>query len=90
MEPISNIRVVCKDCGINKTSKEKLDALKVGMFVKTIDNNERFWVKIVEIVLKDDTLKVKVDNDLLNKHDFKCGDIITITKDSIIEIIFEN
>ena len=84
-EPMSNIRVVCSTCGINRPSLKQLEALKVGDYVKLLDNNERFWVKIVSI--DSGVFKGTVNTDLVNWHAFKDGDVITFKGSDIIGLV---
>lgn len=83
----NNVRLVCPSCGILKLTEDQLNNLKVGDYIKLLDNGERFWAQIV--LLCGDTLKAKVNNDLINAHAFKCDDIITVTKTDIIGLIDE-
>jgi hypothetical protein len=81
-EPIWNMRAVCPTC---LPPPPDLSNLTVGHFVKTIDNYERFWVKVAELH-PDGMIVGVVDNDLVLEHSFVCGDVITIHRDKVIEV----
>ena len=59
-------------------SKQELDSIKVGDCVKVSHIDERFWNVVKKI--KGDTITAEVNNDLICKHPFKCGDEIVFEK----------
>ena len=65
-------------------TKNDVDALEPGDFVKICENDERFWVQLSEI--GGDKIVGRVDNDLVYPHSFKCDDIITFEKKNIMGI----
>jgi hypothetical protein len=84
-EPIDNIALVHKHCGINTPTRKQLDNLTTGQFIKLLDNEERFWAIIFSIT--EDMITAKVDTDLVKEHSFKCDDIITVNKKDIIGLL---
>jgi len=85
MEPISNIRTVHSGCGIFKPTSQEFNNLEKDDYVKVLDNNERFWCEIIS--KNENKLIVRVDNDLIEFHEFKFNDIIEIERDDIIGIL---
>lgn len=64
-------------------SKEDLDNIKDGDFVKVSVNNERFWVIVTNV--NGDVVTGTIDNDLLQKQ-LKYKDIIEFPKNCIYDI----
>ena len=66
-------------------SKDELDDISIGDFVKVCDNDERFWVIVEEI--DGDTITGVVDNDLIRDHSFSCGSKISFDKCNVYNIL---
>ena len=67
-------------------SKEELDDIKPGDYVKVCVNEwkERFWVEVIQV--DNDILTVRVANDLLHPEASKYGDELTVNKCNIYDI----
>jgi hypothetical protein len=59
--------------------------LRKGDFVKISNGKERFWVQILDCVVRDNNLLVigKIDNHLIGTYSYKYGDIIMFGSDKI-------
>ena len=83
-----NIRLLCPEHS-NELQSHKLTpaeraSIKPGVFVKINDNQEGFWTKVSWI--SGDTICGIVDNDLQRLHDFKRGDSLEFTVDSVYQV----
>lgn len=66
-------------------SDSALNSLVIGDYVKICEDNERFWVELIEVNGKN--LSGRVDNDLFFPHDFKCDDIVHFETRHIYDIL---
>lgn len=66
-------------------SKEDLDKMEEGFFVKVGHNGERFWTEITSIE-ESGTIFGRVDNDLVYEHPFKYNDKIMFEKRHILDV----
>lgn len=90
-EPASNIRPVCRSCGLQPNPKyNKIPLIFfVGKYVKTkftaLDggNNEYMWSEITGV--DGNNLVGKLNNDPVICTHLKDGDTVAVTRDQIIE-----
>ena len=69
----------------NLPDKKQLSKIKKGTFVKINHKGERFWLEVISI--KGDDIIGKVDNILIEKHEFKYKDKIKFKKYHIYSTI---
>lgn len=77
-----NVILVHRNCGRRELSEAEFAGITAGTFVKVLDNDERFWAEVVE--RRGNSVMARVDNDLVNLHDFAFGDIIEVTREQVI------
>ena len=65
---------------------EELSKIKQDDFVKVCLNDERFWVKVIEI--HEDEIIGEVDNRLLEVQPFNMHDIIAFKKEHIYATLY--
>ena len=68
-------------------SQFELDALKPHDHVKVNHGKERFWVLVTQI--NGERITGVVDNDLINRHPFECGDTIQFKKCNAYAVILK-
>jgi len=69
-------------------TKEELDKIKEGDYVKICDNKERFWVIVEEV--DGDIITGEVDNLLIGDQNFNLGDSIEFKKENIYDITYKS
>ena len=65
--------------------EDELDQVEAGFYIKVGHNKERFWTQVISI--EGDAINVRVDNDLIMEHPFKCGDKILVEKRHILDLM---
>lgn len=66
------------------SDKEK-NKMEDGFHIKVGHNSERFWAEVTSIE-ESGRIHARVDNDLVNKHPFKCDDKITVERRHLLDV----
>jgi len=66
-------------------SQEEKDNIEIGNYIKVGHNRERFWGKVLS--LNSNKITIRIDNDLVCEHPFKCDDEIQVEKRNVLDIL---
>ena len=69
----------------NEPTKTNVSKIEMGDSVKSDNNFERFWVKVIKF--KDNAIFGMVDNNLVIKKDYDYKDIVVFGKQHVFDIL---